>query len=74
MKAPPFLCAGAVKSCGFDTRSYSGSVRTFPRFPAVCNARKVKENESAPAMPCVDSRKAYDGLAKAVACFTVVVL
>ena len=22
---------GVVKSCGFDTRSYSGSVRTFPR-------------------------------------------
>ena len=34
--------AGAVKSCGFDTRSYSGSVRTFPRFPAVCNAPKSK--------------------------------
>ena len=38
VKAPPFLCAEAVKSCGFDTRWYSGSVRTFPRFPAVCNA------------------------------------
>lgn len=41
-KAPPFLCAETVKSCGFDTRSYSGSVRTFPRFSAVCNDRKIK--------------------------------
>ncbi|MBC5742499.1 DUF2164 family protein [Lachnospiraceae bacterium MD308] len=28
--------------CGFDTRSYSGSVRTFPRFPVVYNLRKSK--------------------------------
>ena len=42
VKVPPFLCAGAVKSCGFDTRSYSGSVRTFSRFPVVCNLRKSK--------------------------------
>lgn len=31
-KAPPFSFVGAVKSCGFDTRSYSSSVCTFPRF------------------------------------------
>ncbi len=36
-KAPPFSFAEASKSCGFDTRSYSGSVRTFPRFPVVYN-------------------------------------
>ena len=42
VKAPPFLSAGASTSCGFDTRLYSGSVRTFPRFPTVCNARKSK--------------------------------
>ena len=41
-KAPPFSFARVLTSCGFDTRSYSGSVRTFPRFPAVCNARKSK--------------------------------
>ena len=41
-KAPPFSFARVLTSCGFDTRSYSGSVRTFPRFPAVCNPRKSK--------------------------------
>ena len=41
-KAPPFSFARVLTSCGFDTRSYSGSVRTFPRFPVVCNPRKSK--------------------------------
>ena len=41
-KAPPFSFARVLTSCGFDTRSYSGSVRTFSRFPVVCNARKSK--------------------------------
>ena len=41
-KAPPFSFARVLTSCGFDTRSYSGSVRTFSRFPVVCNPRKSK--------------------------------
>ena len=41
-KAPPFSFARVLTSCGFDTRSYSGSVRTFSRFPVVCNLRKSK--------------------------------
>ena len=41
-KAPPFSFARVLTSCGFDTRSYSGSVHTFPRFPVVCNTRKSK--------------------------------
>lgn len=44
-KAPPFSFAGTAKSCGLDTRSYSGNVRTLPRFPAVYNPRKIKEND-----------------------------
>ena len=41
-KAPPFSFARVLTSCGFDTRSYSGSVRTFPQFPVVYNPRKSK--------------------------------
>ncbi len=42
VEAPPFPFAKVAKSCGFDTRSYSSSVRTFPRFPVVYNPRKNK--------------------------------
>lgn len=41
----PCLCLGAVKSYEFDTRSYSGSVRTFPDFPLCIMPEKVKKND-----------------------------
>ena len=41
-KAPPFLHAAFARHCVCDATPYSGSVRTVPRFPAVCNARKNK--------------------------------
>ena len=46
-KAPPFSFARVLTSCGFDTRSYSGSVRIFSRFLS------GRDNRAAASSPLV---------------------